>query len=81
MTNIITFPPPKEDKPDDNCVCIIPTDGKPVKWFKFTCSFASDDGEYDFTLWARDAADAEKRLADLRATAKLDGQLFMEIPV
>jgi hypothetical protein len=81
MTNVITFPPKPEEKPDDDCICIIPTDGKPVKWFKFSCSFQSGDKDYGFEIWALDAEDAERRLADLKATAIMDGQLFSQIPV
>lgn len=76
MGELIRFPPKLEDKPDEDCMCIIPTDGKPVKWFKFECSFRCDGKEYAFEIWALDQADAERRMSALRETATVDGQLF-----
>lgn len=82
MSNVVDFPKPPEDAPDSNCVCVIPTDGKPVKWFKFCCSYSGDDGkQYGFDIWARDYEHALSMMACLRASAAVDGQVFAEIPV
>ena len=80
MAEIITFPPKAEPKPQDDCVCVIPTDGKPVKWFRFGCTFKIDDSEFGFDIWALDAQDAERRIAAVRETATVDGQIFGIIP-
>ena len=80
MNNVIEFPKPEPERPDDVCMCIIPTDGKPVKWFKFCCSFAAPDGkDYGFHIWATDHAHADEMMAALRLTAKVDGQLYAQI--
>lgn len=81
MDNVIDFPKPEPERPDDDCTCIIVTDGKPVRWFKFCCSFTGSDGkQYGFQIWATDYAQAEEMMASLRVSAMVDGQLFAEVP-
>jgi hypothetical protein len=79
--NVIEFPKPEPDKPDDDCVSIIATDDKPVKWFKYSVSFDAPDGSrYAFNIWAMSRDDADARVEAIRASAKLDGQVFAQIP-
>ena len=79
MADVIEFKRP-EDHPDAEFVCVIPTDGQPVKWFKFSYAFSHEGKEYSFDIWAKDFADAEQRLVSLKATAVLSGQLYAAIP-
>lgn len=76
MADVIEFPKPAEPMPDAEHVCIVVENGQPIKWFEFTCTFSDGETEYSFRLWARDFADAERRLNELRATARVDGQLY-----
>lgn len=49
--------------------------GRPMG--RFTCSYLLDDGmEWNFDIWAYDFEDAERKLAGIRASAKVDGQVF-----
>lgn len=51
-------------------------DARGVKWFEFTCSYRDAGGEeFSFSIWAADDADAERRLQQLRQSAKVDGQI------
>ena len=79
--NVVFLPPKPEPQPGPDCVCVIPTDGKPVKWFKFYCSFQCEDGEFAFSIWALNQADAERRMEQLRKTAKVEGQIYTSVPV
>ena len=68
------------EQPDAAHVYIEFRDGVAVKWFRFAASFTDDDGGvFRFELWARDNADAERRIARIRETAKLDGQVYAVI--
>lgn len=46
------------------------------KWFEFGCEFADGDKKYGFTIWAKDHADAERRLCLLRETATVCGKIY-----
>jgi len=81
MTNVIEFPKPPESQPESHLVTVVAEDGKAVKWFKFTCSYEADGKKFLFSIWAKDFAHAETLMAGLRATARVDGQLFAEIPL
>ena len=80
MADVIDFPKPEPDKPEAEFACIIPTDGKPVKWFTYSVTFMDGEKEYSFHIWATDFADAERRVQCLRESAKLGGQLYAAIP-
>lgn len=69
----------KRHGPDQEHVAVIVKDGRAEKWFEFTCAFACDGAEYSFTIWALDFADADRRLDALKASAKVDGQLYRTI--
>ncbi len=52
----------------------------PEKQLKeFTCSYRFDGGEWGFTIYAEDHADAEKRLGALKSWGKVDGELIAKI--
>lgn len=47
-----------------------------VRWVPFSVEFQTDEGRFSFELFAVDAAHAEARLEDLKATARISGELF-----
>jgi len=55
-------------------------DERGCSWFKFTCSYRDGEDEFCFEIWALNVADAERRLRAICQTAKVDGQLFHEVP-
>jgi len=55
-------------------------DAKGDKWFEFTCDFKDGDETFAFSIWARDMADAERRLALLCQTAVVQGQIYAIVP-
>ena len=69
----------KRHGPDPENVTLVFEDGKAVKWFKFDCSFADAASEYVFSIWARDHADAERRVELIKASAKLIGQVHSTV--
>lgn len=48
--------------------------GRPM--FAFACSFDHAGSELTVRIWAYDHADAEARVASLRDTLRVDGQLY-----
>jgi hypothetical protein len=53
--------------------------GRPL--YTFGYSFDHSDGKtYGFRFVAYDFEDAEAKLASIRGTARLDGQIFTEVP-
>jgi hypothetical protein len=50
-----------------------------VKWFEFTCEFKYGESSFGFSIWALDAADAQRRMECLRATATVCGQVYATI--
>lgn len=62
-----------EPQPDAEHVC---EDEHGVRWFRFTCRFEDGGKEWDFDLWARDRADAGRRLL-LVSSGRVDGQVFV----
>jgi hypothetical protein len=55
-------------------------DEQGVKWLEFCCEFRDGDKTYGFSIWATDFADAERRMALLRASAVVAGQLYTTVP-
>lgn len=47
---------------------------------KFTFSYGYDGGQWAFDLFAKDSADAIKRLEAIKAWGKYDGEIMAEIP-
>lgn len=54
------------------------TDEHGQQWFEFLCAYADADGEFSFTIWAKDFEDAERRMNVLRQTAVVSGQIYSE---
>lgn len=52
--------------------------GRPL--YRFLCSYDLGRDRYGFEIWAYDQADAAAKLAAIRASAVLDGQLFTVVP-
>ena len=52
--------------------------GRPL--YIFLLSYEMDDKRWGVRLWAYDFEDAEKRIAGMRQSLKLDGKLYSEIP-
>lgn len=52
--------------------------GLSEQFHKFACSYRMDGGEWGFVIMARDYADAQRRIAAIGMTAKVDGQVFAE---
>jgi len=77
---IISLSDRRHNNPDDAHVCIIVANGKYEKWYEFACTFNDGDGEFVFHIFARDFADAERRVACVRDTAKLSGQVYGTVP-
>lgn len=69
----------KEDKPDDEFVCVTCENGKAVHSYKFTCSFDHDGCKFGFHIWAADFDDAQRRISAIKETAVVDGQLYRTI--
>lgn len=78
-SNVIEFKR-LESQPDAQFVVVVAEDGKPVKYYKYICSFEFNESTFGFHVWARDNEDAERRLAALKITGKVDGKLFSEVP-
>lgn len=51
------------------------------KWPAFIASYRMGEDRYQFEFPARDMADAEARLAAIKAWAKLDGQIYLTVRV
>ena len=66
--------------PDADQICIIVSDGKAEKWFKFSVAFLIDEAEFTFHIWALSIADAQRRVLAIRETAVVSGQIVSEIP-
>ncbi len=47
-------------------------------WYRFVVDWTCDDRTYSTHIWARDLADAERRLLALRTTARIEGQVKAE---
>lgn len=80
MPNVVEFPHPKPDQPDAEHTCIIAKDGAPEKWFKFSVAFDDGGSEFTFTIWATSHEEAARRVQCIRETARVEGQVFAEIP-
>jgi hypothetical protein len=74
--NILPFRP-RVDEPDGTCRL---RDERGTEWFKFGVDFTVDGVEFGFFIWALDRDDAERRVAAIRETAWVIGQVFSEIP-
>lgn len=46
----------------------------------FTCSFEMGGSQYSAHVWAKDWEDVEARVAAMRESLKVDGQLFSSVP-
>lgn len=64
--------------PPDPEHTMIGRDGIPI--FEFGAEFTVDGRDYCFQLWAKDWADAERRLEALKTNARIAGQLYASIP-
>lgn len=66
----------KRDGPDPEFTY---RDDMGVKWVVFSVVYTDDAGsEFSLHLWATDADDAERRVAALRRTATLEGQIYQQ---
>lgn len=50
-----------------------------VKWLPFSVEFDTQEGEFSFTLYALDWAHALMRLEELKATARIVGEIQGEV--
>jgi hypothetical protein len=48
-------------------------------WYRFDCEYRYDDSRWSFSIMALDWADAEARVAQIRRTVKVDGQVVATI--
>lgn len=46
------------------------------RWLRYLCEFEHDGEQYSFEIWAKDNEDAERRVASLRASSVLMGQVY-----
>lgn len=51
------------------------------QWRTYTCSYETADGTFCFTIMAISMEHAAAMLAELKETARLDGELSEEIPL
>lgn len=51
-----------------------------VEWRPFSVEFTTDEGTFGFELFAVDWAHAEMRLEELKATARIMGEVHGRIP-
>ena len=51
-----------------------------VEWKCFACEFETQEGQFVFNLYAIDMPHAIDRLGELKATAKISGELHQVIP-
>lgn len=49
-----------------------------VTWYRFAVDWLCDGRTFTTHLWARDAADAERRLLALRSNGRIVGQVMIE---
>lgn len=49
-------------------------------WPTFTCSYRMDGSEWSFDICAEDYDDADRRMAAIAMTGKVDGQLVNRVP-
>ena len=78
MTNVVQFR--REERPEVEHVTITVENGQPVHWYEYACTFDHDGKKFAFSIWAKSFEDAEARMASLRATAYVDGQIYARIP-
>ena len=50
-------------------------------YYRFSVVYDHEDAECCVDIWAKCFADAERRLAALKRTARLDGQIYRTIPM
>lgn len=66
------------EQPDDSCVRHDEY-GRPLYLFGY--EFEHSDGKpYGFDFWAYDWKDAEEKLASIKASARIVGQIFGTVP-
>lgn len=78
MADVLSFTEALErrDGPDVEHVW---RDGSGVKWFRFAFSYDFEGREFVVEVWARDRGDADARLEALRATGRVDGQVYATV--
>lgn len=52
--------------------------GRPL--YTFLLSYEMDGKQWSTEVWAYDFADAEARVAGMRASLKIDGQAYSQVP-
>lgn len=68
----------RRDGPDAGCVAIGPEGDR---YLLFVVDFGFEGRAFSVELWARDWAEAERRVVALRATAELAGQVVAREPL
>jgi hypothetical protein len=51
------------------------------RWPSYTCTYQFDGCEYGLTVPARSPDEARRRLRAIGMTARVDGELFIRLPV
>lgn len=70
----------KANGPDPEHVLVVAEDGQPVRYYRWGWEWDFEGGSWAGYFWARDHADAEARLAALKGSARLVGQVMAEVP-
>lgn len=55
-------------------------DGMGAKWIEYLVEYEDGATVFSFTIWAIDAADAERRLGLIRAGSMVCGQVYTIVP-
>jgi hypothetical protein len=66
-----------EGRPDPDCIL---KDGFGREMFKFALSYDLDGKEFGLNVWAYSTDDAKERVEAMRASLRLDGQVFAMVP-
>lgn len=67
----------RRNGPDEQFVCFDPA-GR--KMFSFLAEYAIEGGTFAINFFAYDFADAEQRVAEMRSSLVLAGQIYAEVP-
>ena len=77
MSEIIDFTAEvkKKNPPDQEHIFI---DEQGIEWFEFYCSYAFEDKEYGFCIWAKSTEDADQRLKAINGSGEVKGQMYSQ---
>ena len=79
MTDPIDFAAERSKREDQPDAAHRYVDEAGVEWFTFLIEWHVDGEAFTAELWAKDAADAERRFEALKSTGQIQGQIFSTV--